>query len=140
MLSVTVSQLNRYVRLTLEHDPKLRDIYVRGEISNLSAHYASGHLYFSLKDAGGSVKAVMFADDARQLRFRPENGMAVLAQSRVGVFERDGVYQIYVRDLQPDGAGALMVFAHEQFFDEAARDGHAKGWNELFAQMENLLA
>jgi len=107
MLTVTVGQLNRYVKAVLEEDGKLSDLYVRGEISNFTNHYRSGHFYFTLKDGTGSIKAVMFKGDAQYVRVIPENGMAVLARGRVGVYERDGVYQLYVNDIQPEGAGAL---------------------------------
>ena len=96
-----------------DSDLSFASVILSGEISNLSPHYRSGHLYFSLKDDASSIKAVMFAREASRLRFQPENGMKVLAVGRVSVFERDGVYQLYVRELQPDGAGALAV-AFEQ--------------------------
>ena len=110
---ITVSQLNLYIKKMFDADLTFSSVILSGEISNLSPHYRSGHLYFSLKDDASSVKAVMFAREASRLRFRPENGMKVLAVGRVSVFERDGVYQLYVKDLQPDGAGALAV-AFEQ--------------------------
>ncbi len=110
---ITVSQLNLYVKKMFDSDLTFASVILSGEISNLSPHYRSGHLYFSLKDETSSVKAVMFAREASRLRFTPENGMKVLAFGRVSVFERDGVYQLYVRELQPDGAGALAV-AFEQ--------------------------
>ena len=110
---ITVSQLNLYIKKLFDADLTFASVILSGEISNLSPHYRSGHLYFSLKDDACSVKAVMFAREASRLRFRPENGMKVLAVGRVSVFERDGVYQLYVKDLQPDGAGALAV-AFEQ--------------------------
>ena len=110
---ITVSQLNLYIKKLFDSDLSFASVILSGEISNLSPHYRSGHLYFSLKDDASSVKAVMFAREASRLRFRPENGMKVLAIGRVSVFERDGVYQLYVKELQPDGAGALAV-AFEQ--------------------------
>ena len=110
---VTVSQLNLYIKKMFDSDLSFASVILSGEISNLSPHYRSGHLYFSLKDDTSAIKAVMFAREASRLRFQPENGMKVLAVGRVTVFERDGVYQLYVRELQPDGAGALAV-AFEQ--------------------------
>lgn len=127
MTVLTVSQLNRYVKAVLEADKKLADVYIKGEISNFVHHFRSGHFYFSLKDESGSVRAVMFKNNAAELRFEPENGMSVLVRANLGVYERDGVYQLYVTDIQPDGAGALGL-AFEQLkrkllerglFDEA---------------------
>lgn len=110
---ITVSQLNIYIKKMFDSDLSFASVILSGEISNLSPHYRSGHLYFSLKDDSSAIKAVMFSREASRLRFKPENGMKVLAVGRVSVFERDGVYQLYVRELQPDGAGALAV-AFEQ--------------------------
>jgi len=129
LLTVTVSQVNRYIKAVLEEDGKLTDLYVKGEISNFSCHNRSGHFYFSLKDQASAVRAVMFQSDAKELPFLPENGMAVLVRARVGVYERDGVYQLYVSDIQPDGAGALAVafeqrkakLAAQGLFDEACK-------------------
>ncbi|MGI6403953.1 MAG: exodeoxyribonuclease VII large subunit [Oscillospiraceae bacterium] len=109
MLTITVSQLNRYVKAVLEEDPRLREVYVKGEIAGLVRHRTSGHCYFKLADEGGSVKAVMFSRHAQLLEFEPADGMAVLARASVGVYERDGVYQLYVTEMMPDGAGALAV-------------------------------
>ena len=92
-----------------EEDPRLREVYVKGEIAGLVRHRTSGHCYFKLADEGGSVKAVMFSRHAQLLEFEPADGMAVLARASVGVYERDGVYQLYVTEMMPDGAGALAV-------------------------------
>lgn len=100
----------------------MQSIVICGEISNFSPHYRTGHLYFSLKDEAASMKAVMFARSAQRLRFQPENGMKVIAVGRVGVFERDGVYQLYVEEMQPDGAGALAV-AFEQLKNKLEKEG-----------------
>jgi exodeoxyribonuclease VII large subunit len=110
---LTVSQLNRYVRSVLEEDRKLTGLFVTGEIVNYTRNFRSGHVYFTLRDEGGSVRAVMFKTDAESLRFEPEDGMAALVQARVGVYERDGTYQLYVTDIQPDGVGAKAL-AFEQ--------------------------
>lgn len=119
---LTVSQLNRYISFKLKEDIKLRGILVRGEISGFTNHYKTGHFYFTLKDKDAAVKAVMFNSFASRLKFMPENGMSVTVSGSVQVFERDGVYQLYVTDIQPDGAGALFV-AFEQLKDKLMKEG-----------------
>lgn len=110
---ISVSQLNYYVKSLLDNDPHLSSVFVTGEISNLTDHYRSGHIYFSLKDKNSVVRAVMFAGNARNLKFKPEEGMKVIALCRVSLYEATGGYQIYVEDMQPDGIGALTI-AFEQ--------------------------
>ena len=107
-----VSQINEYLKLRFEEDEFLSDLLIRGEISNYKL-YPSGHHYFSLKDAGGAIRCVMFKGNAFRLRFRPENGMKVIAGGRISVFPRDGAYQLYCTSLTPDGVGDLHV-AFEQ--------------------------
>lgn len=102
----TVSQVNNYVKGLMDQDQLLTGLLVRGEISNYKC-YPSGHHYFSLKDAQGSIRCVMFRGDAFRLRFRPANGMNVIAFGRVTVFPRDGQYQLYCSELMDDGQGAL---------------------------------
>lgn len=101
---LTITQLNEYVRMLMDSDGVLSSIAVRGEISNFKRHY-SGHLYFSLKDAGACVKCVMFASAANGLKFMPKDGSDVVAYGRVSVFPRDGVYQLYVSSMIDAGTG-----------------------------------
>ncbi|MBE6910134.1 MAG: exodeoxyribonuclease VII large subunit [Ruminococcaceae bacterium] len=108
----SVSEANNFIKALLDGVPQLREIFVRGEISNYKV-YPSGHHYFSLKDAEGALRCVMFRGSASSLRFRPENGMKVIAFGRISVFPRDGSYQLYVSELTAEGAGDLHV-AFEQ--------------------------
>ena len=97
-------------------------VYICGEISNFKHYYNSGHMYFTLKDDKSQLKAVMFKNDNYRLKFTPENGMKVICFGQVGVYERDGVYQLYCRDMQPDGVGALTI-AFEQLKVQLAQEG-----------------
>ncbi len=119
---ITVSELNEYIKMVLEHDELLMRIFVKGEISNFTNHYKTGHFYFSLKDEGGTVRAVMFRGSAARLKFMPENGMRVIVGGRVGVFPRDGQYQIYAETMEPDGIGALYI-AYEQLKKKLEAEG-----------------
>lgn len=110
---LTVTQLNHYAKSLLDNDPRLANVFVTGEISNLKNHYASGHIYFSLKDKGGVINSVMFRGNAMHLRFAPQEGMKVIVLGRVSLYEQNGTYQLYVEDMQPDGIGALTQ-AYEQ--------------------------
>ena len=110
---ITVSQLNFYLRSLIESDSRLAYVRVSGEISNFKAHYSSGHLYFSLKDAGGTVRCVMFKSSAIRLKAPLKDGMKVVCVGRVSVYERDGTYQIYAEDVIPDGEGDLMLALEE---------------------------
>lgn len=119
---LSVSQLNRYIKSLFEQNLQLKDVFIRGEISNFKGQYASGHFYFTLKDKDASVKAVMFRNYASHVRFTPENGMTVLVRGEVGVYDRDGVYQIYCREMQPDGIGDLSL-AFEQLKKKLSEEG-----------------
>lgn len=119
---LSVSQLNRYIKSLLEQNPQLRDVFVRGEISNFKGQYASGHFYFTLKDQEAAVKVVMFRSFASKVHFTPENGMTVLIRGEVSVYDRDGVYQIYCHEMQPDGVGDLSL-AFEQLKKKLSEEG-----------------
>lgn len=121
-LILTVSQLNLYAKSLLEQDINLSNVFVAGEISNFTDHYRSGHMYMSIKDNSASISAVMFAGNASRLKFRPENGMSVIIRGRVSIYERDGRYQLYIDDMQPDGIGALAL-AFEQTKERLAKAG-----------------
>mgnify|MGYP001098163034 CR=1 FL=1 len=108
----SVTQVNEHIRDLLEADPGLGALFVRGELSNYKL-YPSGHHYFSLKDEAGAIRCVMFRREAVSLRFRPQNGMKVLAFGRVSAYPRDGVYQLYVSTLTPDGVGDLHAAFEE---------------------------
>lgn len=119
---ITITALNRYVKELLERDAVLTDVALRGEISNFTNHYKTGHFYFSLKDEACSVKAVMFRSAASQLPFMPQNGMRVIVHCRISLFERDGAFQIYVEEMIPDGVGAMQL-AFDQLKEKLAREG-----------------
>ena len=116
-----VSDVNNYIKSLLMYDSNLSGIYVEGEISNFK-RYPSGHAYFSLKDPGGVLKCVMFANQFRKLDFMPSDGMKVVAFGSVNVYERDGVYQLYVESMHPDGIGALYE-KFEQLKKKLAAEG-----------------
>ena len=120
-MTYTPTQLNQYIKGRMDTDPILSKMLVRGELSNYKM-YPSGHHYFSLKDSEGTVRCVMFRGSAAALRFRPENGMQVIAAGRVSVFPRDGQYQLYCDRLTPEGAGELAV-AFEQLKKKLAAEG-----------------
>lgn len=137
---LTVTQLNVYVKAYLTENPKLQEVYVEGEISNFSRHYSSGHCYFSLKDATGAVRAVMFRGNAQHLPFEPENGMKVLVRGFVTLYERDGTYQLNVGEMQPVGIGALQV-AYEQLKNKLYNEGlFDSQYKQPIAQMPRTIA
>ncbi len=118
---LTPSQVGQYIKGFMDRDPILSSLMVRGEVSNYKV-YPSGHHYFTLKDGEGAVRCVMFRREAVSLRFRPENGMQVIAAGRVTVFPRDGQYQMYCARLTPEGTGDLHV-AFEQLKEKLLREG-----------------
>ena len=126
--ALSVTQLNEYLKMVIEGDRVLSNVFVRGEISNFKL-YSSGHAYFTLKDDAGQLKSVMFRSYFSRLAFLPEDGMRVIAHGRVSVYETSGQYQLYVDDIQPDGAGSLAMrfeqlkrkLAAEGLFDEVRK-------------------
>jgi len=118
----SVTQLNEYVKMLIDSDEILQTAAVCGEISNFKHHYATGHLYFTLKDERSAVKCVMFARDAARLKFEPDNGMTVTAWGRVSVFPRDGAYQLYVGFMSPSGLGE-QYYAFEMLKQKLASEG-----------------
>ena len=121
MLILSVTQINRYISFKFKDDKKLSGVMIKGEISNFTAH-RSGHFYFTLKDKESSIKAVMFKSHAVNVKFMPENGMNVIAMGNISVFERDGIYQVYVTDIVPDGIGSVYV-ASEQLKAKLQKEG-----------------
>ncbi|MBR4102167.1 MAG: exodeoxyribonuclease VII large subunit [Oscillospiraceae bacterium] len=128
MAVLTVSQINRYMASKIREDSNLQRFMIKGEISNFTAH-RSGHFYFTLKDSESVIKAVMFRAMASRLRFMPENGMHVIVSAGLTVYERDGVYQLNVTDMQPEGIGAVRLqleqrirkLREEGLFEESAK-------------------
>ncbi len=119
---LTISQLNFYVKSILDSDQRLNYVFLCGEISNLTDHYRSGHIYLSLKDNKSVIRAVMFAGNARNLKFKPMEGMKVICRGRVTLYEATGQYQYYIEDMQPDGIGALYQ-AYEQLKEKLQSKG-----------------
>ena len=122
MTILTVTQLNTYVKSLLDGDRNLSGVYVRAEISNFTNHYRTGHYYLTLKDGSAAIRAVMFRTENARLRFLPQDGMSVLVRGRVSLFPRDGQYQFYIDDMQPDGIGALHI-AFEQLKQKLGAEG-----------------
>ena len=118
---LTVKALTKYIKRKFDADPHLRNVYVKGELSNVKIH-TSGHIYFTIKDEQTRMPAVMFAAQAKKLKFRPESGMNVLLQGDVNVYEGSGQYQLYAQAMQPDGIGELFI-AFEQLKEKLAKEG-----------------
>ncbi len=118
---LTVSQLTKYIKYKLDNDVNLREVYLKGEISNFKAH-TRGHFYFTIKDEGSRINAVMFAGSASKVKFTPEDGMKILVTGRISVYEATGGYQIYVNEMMEDGVGNLYV-AFEQLKKKLASEG-----------------
>lgn len=121
---LSVQALTKYIKRKFEADPHLREVYVKGELSNVKLHN-SGHIYFTLKDEHAQIQSVMYKMQAKQLAFKPENGMNVLIRGDVNVYEVAGRYQMYAKEMQPDGVGSLHV-AYEQLKKELAARGYFK--------------
>lgn len=119
---ITVTQLNTYIKSILDENTHLKTIYIRGEISNFKHYYKSGHMYLTLKDNNCQLKAVMFSSYASRLKFKPEDGMSVICRGKISIYEKDGVYQLYIEDMQPDGIGALSI-AFEQLKEKLEKEG-----------------
>lgn len=118
---LSVSALTKYIKRKFDADPHLHDIHIRGEISNFKQH-SSGHLYFTLKDEKARILAVMFSSHSRYMKFMPENGMKVIVKGDISVYEPGGQYQIYIKEMQPDGIGELFL-AYEQLKKKLEKEG-----------------
>jgi exodeoxyribonuclease VII large subunit len=118
---VTVTALTKYIKRKFEVDPHLQDLWIKGEISNFTYH-SRGHMYFTLKDENARIQAVMFAGYNRYLAFKPENGMKVLVRGEISVYEPSGNYQIYIKEMQPEGIGNLYL-AYEQLKKRLEEEG-----------------
>ncbi len=118
---LTVFALTKYIKRKFDADPHLQGVYVKGEISNFKEH-SSGHMYFTLKDEKARILAVMFSSFSRSMKFRPENGMKVLIRGDITVYEPSGQYQIYVKEMSPEGIGDLFL-AYEQLKEQLEKEG-----------------
>ena len=125
-MAISVSELNSYIKNKIADDEYLNNVLIKGEISNFKNHY-TGHMYFTLKDENSLIKCIMFKSYAQKLDFMPKDGMKVFVLGGVSVFERDGIYQIYVKAMQEDGVGILYKkyeelkqrLDEEGYFDES---------------------
>ncbi|TQR46965.1 exodeoxyribonuclease VII large subunit [Paenibacillus popilliae] len=118
---LSIKEVNRYIRMKMEGDPRLQDVWLRGEISNFT-HHSSGHMYFTLKDSDSRIRTIMFASHNQKLAFRPKEGTKVIARGNITVYERDGQYQFYALHMQPDGIGSLFM-AFEQLKERLNAEG-----------------
>lgn len=118
---ITVSQLTRYIKYKIDNDVNLNEVFLKGEISNFKAH-SRGHFYFTLKDEGSRINAIMFASNTKKIKFLPTDGMKVLVTGKISVFEANGGYQIYVNDMIEDGVGNLYI-AFEQLKKKLELEG-----------------
>lgn len=118
---ITVSQLTRYIKYKIDNDVNLNEVFLKGEISNFKAH-SRGHYYFTLKDEGSRINAIMFASATKSIKFMPQDGMKVLVTGKISVFEANGGYQIYVNDMLEDGVGNLYI-AFEQLKKKLEQEG-----------------
>ena len=118
---ITVTQLTRYIKYKIDNDVNLNEVFLKGEISNFKAH-TRGHYYFTLKDDGSRINAIMFASSTKKLKFMPSDGMKVLVTGKISVFEANGGYQIYVNDMLEDGIGNLYI-AYEQLKKKLEAEG-----------------
>ncbi|WP_042223494.1 exodeoxyribonuclease VII large subunit [Oceanobacillus manasiensis] len=119
---LTVTALTRYLKRKMDTDPHLRNVWLRGEISNFKQH-SRGHMYMTIKDDQARMQSVMFAGNNRTLKFRPENGMNVLIKGEISVYEAHGQYQLYIQHMEPDGIGALYL-AYEQLKEKLSKQGY----------------
>ena len=119
---ITVSQLNEYIKAVIEGQPALRSLFIKGEISNFTNHYKTGHFYFTLKDENSLVRCRMFKGYSEKLKFVPENGMKVILHGKVSAYPKDGQYQVYADNMEPDGIGALYI-AYEQLKAKLEKEG-----------------
>ena len=113
--SLTVTELTEFIKMTIDGSPYLRSVAVSGEISNFNHHFASGHMYFTLKDEGAQLKCVMFKSQNVNLKIKLENGMKVICSGKISVYAQDGRYQLYVNDVISDGIGALYIEAKNDY-------------------------
>ena len=118
---LTVKALTKYIKRKFDADPHLREVYVKGELSNVKIH-SSGHIYFTLKDTGARINAAMFRTQASKLKFRPQEGMQVFVRGEVAVYETSGNYQLYAHVMEPDGVGGLFV-AFNQLKEQLQKEG-----------------